>query len=59
MIIRFPRDGCRSNSEADEESVNNLTAALKAQQPLVENAKVQLSYTEIRAGISGKRQLDG
>src|SRR5882762_6871195 len=40
--------------KADEESVNNLNAALKAQQAVVDNAKVQLSYTEIRAGISGK-----
>src|SRR5258705_618797 len=40
--------------KADEESVNNLIAAIKAQQAVVENAKVQLSYTEIRAGISGQ-----
>jgi multidrug efflux system membrane fusion protein len=39
---------------ADQSSVANLQAAQKAEQANVENARVQLSYTTIRAPISGK-----
>jgi multidrug efflux system membrane fusion protein len=39
---------------ADQESVSNLQSAVKAQQAVVDNAKVQLSYTDIRAPIDGK-----
>jgi len=39
---------------ADQSSVANLQAAQKAEQATVENARVQLSYTTIRAPIAGK-----
>jgi membrane fusion protein, multidrug efflux system len=39
---------------ADQSAVANLQAAQKAEQAAVENARVQLSYTTIRAPISGK-----
>ena len=39
---------------ADQSAVANLQAAQKAEQANVENARVQLSYTSIRAPISGK-----
>jgi len=39
---------------ADQSSVANLQAAQKAEQASVENARVQLSYTTIRAPIAGK-----
>ena len=39
---------------ADKSSVANLQAAEKAEQAAVENARVQLSYTTIRAPIAGK-----
>jgi multidrug efflux system membrane fusion protein len=39
---------------ADQSSVSDLQAAVKAEQANVENAKVQLSYANIRAPISGK-----
>jgi membrane fusion protein, multidrug efflux system len=39
---------------ADKSSVANLQAAQKAEQASVENARVQLSYTTIRAPIAGK-----
>jgi membrane fusion protein, multidrug efflux system len=39
---------------ADQSAVANLMAAQKAQQALVDNARVQLSYTSIRAPITGK-----
>lgn len=39
---------------ADKESVANLQSAVKAQQAIVDNAKVQLSYTDIRSPIDGK-----
>ena len=39
---------------ADKSAVANLEAAQKAEQANVENARVQLSYTTIRAPISGK-----
>src|ERR1051325_4058158 len=39
---------------ADQSSVANLQAAQKAEQANVENARVQLSYTTIRAPIAGK-----
>ena len=39
---------------ADQSAVGNLQAAVKAEQANVDNAKVQLSYTSIRAPISGK-----
>jgi multidrug efflux system membrane fusion protein len=39
---------------ADQSAVANLQAAQKAEQATVENARVQLSYTTIRAPIAGK-----
>lgn len=39
---------------ADQSAVANLQAAQKAEQANVENARVQLSYTTIRAPITGK-----
>src|SRR5207247_7932920 len=39
---------------ADQSSVANLQAAQKAEQAAVENARIQLSYTTIRAPIAGK-----
>ena len=39
---------------ADKASVSSLQAAAKAEQALVDNARVQLSYTSIRAPIAGK-----
>jgi membrane fusion protein, multidrug efflux system len=39
---------------ADKSSVANLQAAQKAEQALVQNARVQLSYTTIRTPIAGK-----
>ena len=39
---------------ADQSAVANLQAAQKAEQAVVENARVQLSYTTIRSPIAGK-----
>jgi len=39
---------------ADQSAVANLQAAQKAEQASVENARVQLSYTTIRAPLAGK-----
>jgi multidrug efflux system membrane fusion protein len=39
---------------ADQSAVANLQAAQKAEQANVENARIQLSYTTIRAPLSGK-----
>jgi multidrug efflux system membrane fusion protein len=39
---------------ADKSSVANLQAAQKAEEAVVQNARVQLSYTTIRAPIAGK-----
>jgi membrane fusion protein, multidrug efflux system len=39
---------------ADQNSVSTLQAAAKAEQANVNNARVQLSYTNIRAPLSGK-----
>jgi len=39
---------------ADQSSVANLIAAQKAEQAAVESARVELSYTTIRAPIAGK-----
>jgi multidrug efflux system membrane fusion protein len=39
---------------ADQSSVANLQAAVKAEQANVDNARVQLSYSSIRAPITGK-----
>jgi len=39
---------------ADESSVANLQAAVKAEQANVQNSRVQLGYTSIRAPINGK-----
>jgi multidrug efflux system membrane fusion protein len=39
---------------ADQSAVANLQAAQKAEQASVENARVQLSYTTIRASLAGK-----
>ena len=39
---------------ADKSAVANLQAAQKAEQASVENARVQLSYTTIRAPLAGK-----
>lgn len=39
---------------ADIQAVDTLQAAVRAQQAVVANARVQLSYTDIRAPIAGK-----
>ncbi len=39
---------------ADQSSVATLVSAAKAEQAIVNNARVQLSYTSIRAPLSGK-----
>jgi len=39
---------------ADQSSVANLQAAQKAEEATVENARIQLSYTTIRASLAGK-----
>ena len=39
---------------ADKSSVANLQAAQKAEEAVVQNARIQLSYTTIRAPIAGK-----
>src|SRR2546423_2591388 len=39
---------------ADKSSVANLQAAQKAEEAVVQNARIQLSYTTIRAPITGK-----
>lgn len=39
---------------ADQSAVANLQAAQKAEQASVENARIQLSYTTIRAPLAGK-----
>jgi multidrug efflux system membrane fusion protein len=40
--------------KADQEAVGSLQAAVTAQQAVVANARVQLSYTDIRAPLAGK-----
>ncbi|MDQ5836022.1 MAG: efflux RND transporter periplasmic adaptor subunit, partial [Acidobacteriota bacterium] len=61
VIARQDYDNAASKAQADEavvkadqEAVDNLQAAVKAQQAVVANAKVQLSYTDIRSPIAGK-----
>ena len=44
----------RATVRADQSAVANLQAAQKAEQASVENARVQLSYTTIRAPLAGK-----
>src|SRR5438270_13687259 len=39
---------------ADKSSVANLQAAQKAEEAVVQNARIQLSYTTIRAPITGR-----
>jgi multidrug efflux system membrane fusion protein len=47
-------ESAEATVRADQSSVGNLQAAVKAEQASVDNARVQLSYTTIRAPISGK-----
>jgi membrane fusion protein, multidrug efflux system len=47
-------EAAEATVRADESNVKNLQAAAKAEQANVDNAKVQLSYTGIRAPITGK-----
>jgi multidrug efflux system membrane fusion protein len=61
VIARQDYDNAASKAQSDEaavkadqEAVNDLQAAVNAQQSVVANARVQLSYTEIRAPIAGK-----
>lgn len=61
VISREEYDNAVSAAEAaeatvrsDESSVANLQAGVKAEQANVQNARVQLSYTNIRAPIQGK-----
>jgi multidrug efflux system membrane fusion protein len=61
VISREEYDNANAKLQADEatvradrSSVANLLAAQKAQQAAVENARVQLSYTTIRAPLVGK-----
>jgi membrane fusion protein, multidrug efflux system len=61
VISREEYDNANAKLQADEatvradrSSVANLLAAQKAEQAAVENARVQLSYTTIRAPLAGK-----
>ncbi len=61
VISREEYDNALSKAQADEatvradqSSVANLQAAQKAEQAAVESARVELSYTTIRAPITGK-----
>src|SRR3989440_857478 len=61
VISREEYDNAVSKLQADEATVRadksavaNLQAAQKAEQAVVENARVQLSYTTIRAPLAGK-----
>jgi multidrug efflux system membrane fusion protein len=61
VISREEYDNANAKLQADEatvradrSSVANLLAAQKAEQAAVENARVQLSYTTIRAPLMGK-----
>ncbi len=47
-------EAAEATVSADQSNVKNLQAAAKAEQANVENARVQLSYTSIRAPITGK-----
>ena len=61
VISREEYDNALSKAQADEAAVRadrsavaNLEAAQKAEEASVQNARVQLSYTTIRAPLSGK-----
>jgi multidrug efflux system membrane fusion protein len=61
VISREEYDNANAKLQADEatvradrSSVANLLAAQKAQEATVQNARVQLSYTTIRASLAGK-----
>ncbi|MDX6576391.1 MAG: hypothetical protein QOE96_2344, partial [Blastocatellia bacterium] len=61
VISREEYDNANSKLQSDEATVRadrsavaNLQAAQKAEQAAVENARVQLSYTTIRAPLTGK-----
>ena len=61
VISREEYDNAVSKAQADDATVRadksavaNLQAAQKAEQAAVENARVQLSYTTIRAPLTGK-----
>jgi multidrug efflux system membrane fusion protein len=61
VISREEYDNAVSKAQADEAAVRadqsavaNLQAAQKAEEASVQNARVQLSYTTIRAPLSGK-----
>ena len=61
VISREEYDNANAKLQADEatvradrSSVANLLAAQKAQEAAVQNARVQLSYTTIRAPLAGK-----
>src|SRR5205807_6474624 len=61
VISREEYDNAVSKLQADEATVRadksavaNLQAGQKAEQAVVENARVQLSYTTIRAPLAGK-----
>ncbi|PWT81916.1 MAG: efflux RND transporter periplasmic adaptor subunit [Acidobacteria bacterium] len=47
-------DAADATVRSDQSNVTDLQAAVKAEQATVENAKVQLSYTTIKAPVSGK-----
>jgi multidrug efflux system membrane fusion protein len=47
-------DAADAAVRADQSAVGNLQAAVKAEEANVQNSKVQLSYTTIRAPLSGK-----
>ena len=52
--VRLTAAASEASVRADQSAVANLQAAQKAEQANVENARVQLSYTTIRAPITGK-----
>ena len=47
-------ESAEATVRSDQSAVGNLQAAVKAEQATVDNARVQLGYTTIRALISGK-----
>jgi len=47
-------DAADALTRSDQSAVANLQAAVKAEEANVQNARVQLSYTSIRAPINGK-----
>ena len=52
--IRTNEQSLAATIEADRAAVNTASAVVQADRALIENARLQLSYTEIRAPIDGR-----